>query len=77
MVFLDFFLTRFVFLSRNKKKTDLKPYTRLYPQVRLEDIWHKIGREGGPLIDLIPEGIIKNKKRMRFATKTIKLGNEE
>lgn len=62
---------------RKKNKTDLIPYSRLYPQVRLEDIWHKIGREGGPLIDLIPEGILKNKKRMRFTTKTIELENEE
>lgn len=74
------FFWNFIFflLYRNKKKTDdLIPYSRLYPQVRLEDIWHKIGREGGPLIDLLPEGILKNKKRMRFTVKTIELENEE
>lgn len=60
-----------------KKKTELIPYSRLYPQVRLEDIWDRIGREGGPLIDLLPDGILKNKKRMRFTTKTIDLENEE
>lgn len=46
----------------------------------LKAIWDKLGTNGemeqGIATNLIPEGIIKNNKRMRFETRTIVLDED-
>lgn len=48
----------------------------LNPIVRLEDIFNKLNKPGGYATNLLPTGIVKNTKRMRFETQTISLQND-
>jgi hypothetical protein len=41
----------------------------------IKSLWNQLESEG-VTTNLLPNGIIKNKKRMRFQTKTISLENE-
>lgn len=46
------------------------------PKVRLKNIWNEI-KNGGIAINLMPAGIVKNSKNLRYKTKTISLFEDE